>query len=171
MDHIKEGDGVALLAQLGINLADDGLDTLLIDFLLEHLLQDAEDDLELLRGILGQFHIHAVRNAVGTFPDCLHKLDKLWERLFGLFVDLIDLAVQRLIAAEEGSFLEKIDLIVVRRIEVLHLDIKRVGLSLTIAAPRWLPVGNCLNDGLQLPLNVVNRLLLVQVTVPEVLYE
>lgn len=77
MDHIKEGDGVALLAQLGINLADDGLDTLLIDFLLEHLLQDAEDDLELLRGILGQFHIHAVRNAVGTFPDCLHKLDKL----------------------------------------------------------------------------------------------
>jgi hypothetical protein len=38
VDHIKQSDGVAVVAQFCVDLADDGLDALFVDLLLEHLL-------------------------------------------------------------------------------------------------------------------------------------
>jgi hypothetical protein len=80
MDNIPQYDisgrsfSFLLLSDRSIDLGNDNVDPVLVNFILEHLLENPQDYLKLLLLILGDLHTDPVQNTVGLFLDIVHDL-------------------------------------------------------------------------------------------------
>lgn len=139
MDNAEKSHGVSFFTEFSINFGNDWVHSFLVDFFFEHFLQNAQDYLKLLWRVFRQLHIDTIRDAIGTFPYCINKLNKLSKGLLSLFVDFINFTIEYLIIIEICSILEKIDTEVAGRIEILHFNIEGIGgmSSTVISTASW----------------------------------
>jgi hypothetical protein len=127
VDHIADLDMahllhiIALLAQSQVNLLNDGFHPFRSEFLLEHLLEDAQDGLELLTLVSRQFHANAEKCTIGLSSDTVNQALIVLVKFLGLFVHLDNLSVDLFVVFEEFHVFEEVNFLVFRRLKVLQL--------------------------------------------------
>jgi hypothetical protein len=180
VDHLSDRNTLRVLSflffhQSIVDLLNDGLHPLRSEFLLEHLLEDAQDGLELLGLITRELHADAEESTVGLFPDVVDQIFVFLVRTLSDIVDSDNFAVDFFVACEIFGVLKEVYLVVLGRVEVLQLEGRPlVGPPLPCIPLREAgcrlgrkPLGN----GHELLLDFEDRSLLDEDALVEVLYE
>lgn len=141
------------------------------NFLLEHFLENTEDDFELLIGVLGKFHVDAVWDRARALRNSCNQLSEVSERRFGSFVHFVDFVVKAFVGAEKDVLAEKVYTRLGWRVEVGKFEVENRDFVGLFGLGAHFELGQRLNRLFEKPFYLQNRPLLIDLFVPKELNE